>query len=55
LILRLFNTSDKPAEAILSNNSMRYTFSATDERSGKKIKNNHLTFKPYELITVRAE
>ena len=55
LILRLFNTSDKPAEALLSNSGLRYTFSATDEKAGKKIKNNRLTFKPYQLITVRGE
>jgi alpha-mannosidase len=55
VILRLFNTSDKPAEAMLSNSGLRYTFSATDEKSGQKIKNNRLTFNPFELITVRAE
>jgi alpha-mannosidase len=55
VILRLFNTSDKPAEATLSDHGLKYYLSATHEKAGKRIKNNHLTFKPFELITVRGE
>jgi alpha-mannosidase len=55
LIIRLFNTSEKPAEATLTAHGLCYYLSATDEKAGKRIKNNHLTFKPFELITVRGE
>jgi alpha-mannosidase len=55
LIIRLFNTSEKPAEATLSDNGLKYYLSATSEEAGKRIKNNRLTFKPFELITVRAK
>jgi alpha-mannosidase len=55
LIIRLFNTSEKPAEATLTAHGLRYYLSATDEKAGSRIKNNTLTFIPFELITVRGE
>jgi len=55
IILRLFNTSEKPAEATLSGQGLNYYLSATHEKAGKEIKNNYLAFKPFELITVRGE
>jgi alpha-mannosidase len=55
LIIRLFNTSEKPAEATLSDQGRNYYLSATDEKAGKRIKDNRLTFKPFELMTVRGE
>ncbi len=54
-VLRLFNTADQPAEAILFAHGMRYYRSATDEKVGKPIKNNTLAVKPFELITVRVK
>jgi alpha-mannosidase len=55
LILRLFNTSEKPAEASLSEPDLKFYLSSTHEQAGKRIENNHLTFKPFELMTIRGE
>jgi alpha-mannosidase len=55
LILRLFNTSEKPAEASLSEPDLKFYLSSTTEQAGKRIENNHLTFKPFELMTIRGE
>jgi len=55
IILRLFNTSDQPAEAALTSHGLGYSVSATDEKPGRPIQNHRLTFRPFELITVRGE
>jgi alpha-mannosidase len=54
-ILRLFNTSEKPAEASLSEPDLKFYLSSTTEKAGKRIENNHLIFKPFELMTIRGE